>query len=334
MAKTTTTILQSSELVIGYGEPEKPLSKALNLQLYSGEIVCLLGPNGSGKSTLLRTLAGLQPALSGGVYIAERTISTIPRNELARLLSVVLTEKPAAGMLRVFDLVAIGRLPYTNFLGALSQEDQQIVQECLRQVHLEDFAERPFVELSDGEAQRVMIARALAQQTDVILLDEPTIHLDLPTRIEILSLLRNLGKQTGKAILLSTHELDLALQMADTIWLLDKKARFFSGIPEELVLDNSIQSVFERDGLSFDNLSGAFHMPVEEALADIHVSGEGIYYEWTKRALKRSGFRIVEEAVNDTKQVLISDEKWEVRINQKSIRTNSLKEMLLIIAKH
>jgi len=334
MAKTTSTIMHSSELVIGYSESEKPLSKALNLKLCSGEVVCLLGPNGSGKSTLLRTLAGLQQALSGDVYIADSLLSSIPRNELARLLSVVLTEKPATGMLRVFDLVAIGRLPYTNFLGALSEQDQQIVQECLRQVHLEDFAERPFVELSDGEAQRVMIARALAQQTDVILLDEPTIHLDLPTRIEILSLLRNLGKQTGKAILLSTHELDLALQMADTIWLLDKNARFFSGIPEELVLDNSIRSVFERDGLSFDNLSGAFHMPVEESLADVYVTGEGAFYEWTKRALKRSGFRIVDEAGNDIKQVSVFEEKWEVRINQKSIRTNSLKEMLLIIAEH
>ena len=195
--------VSTHKLTIGYDR--KVVQQDLSFDLQAGEMVCMLGRNGCGKSTLLRTLAGLQPSLGGSFDIAD--------------VAVVLTDKLSLENTSVREVVATGRYPYTSFLGGLTPKDEQIVDEAIA-LSVIDFQDTPFNALSDGEKQRVLIAKALAQQTPVILLDEPTAHLDLPNRILVLQLLRRLAHEQGKTILISTHELELALRLSDRILLL------------------------------------------------------------------------------------------------------------------
>ena len=215
-------MLTVNQLSIGYGS--KTLLAGLNLQLQQGELVCLIGRNGSGKSTLIRTLAMLQAAQSGEILIDGKSIKKLSAQQRARLVSVVLTERTDTGMMRVGELVALGRYPHTDLFGKLTGEDEEIIDNALAAVSLADKKQNLASELSDGERQKAMIARALAQDAPVIILDEPTSHLDVPNRIEIMSLMRRLAKEMNKAVLLSTHEPDLALQNADRLWLMDKNA--------------------------------------------------------------------------------------------------------------
>jgi len=213
--------ISTNELSIGYGEVF--VQRDLSFSLRQGEIVCMLGPNGCGKSTLLRTLANLQPALSGEYNL----YSVSEQSERSKSIALVLTERLSMENTTVHDVVAMGRYPYTSFLGGLTAEDERIVEEALRAVGFElstsrhpDISQTPFNAHSDGEKQRILIAKALAQQTPIILLDEPTAHLDLPHRILILRLLRKLAHEQGKTVLISTHELDLALALSDRIMLM------------------------------------------------------------------------------------------------------------------
>ena len=215
-------MLNTSKLSIGYGT--KTLLAGLNLQLHKGELVCLIGRNGCGKSTLIRTLAMLQPAQSGEVFIDGKSIKKLSAQERAKLVSVVLTERTDTGMMHVGELVALGRYPHTDLFGKLTAEDEQIIDSALEAVSLADKKQNLVAELSDGERQKAMIAKAVTQDAPIIILDEPTSHLDVPNRIEIMSLMRRLAKEMNKAVLLSTHEPDLALQNADRLWLMDKNA--------------------------------------------------------------------------------------------------------------
>lgn len=215
--------IHTSNLAIGYGK--KVIRQDINLSLMEGELVCLLGPNGCGKSTLLRTLSGLQPALSGSITMGDLLIdasssSAHTDHRLAETLALVLTERLSMENTTVHDVVALGRYPYTSFLGGLSTRDEQEIIEALKDVGLSHKATDYFNACSDGEKQRILIAKAIAQQTPVILLDEPTAHLDLPSRIHTLLLLRTLAHAQKKTILISTHELDLALKMSDRILLM------------------------------------------------------------------------------------------------------------------
>ena len=200
------------------------MQRDLSFSLYEGEMVCMLGPNGCGKSTLLRTLAGLQPALAG--EIKPTPDPSLKGGEVARQMALVLTERLSLENTTVHDVVAMGRYPYTSFLGGLTDEDEAIISESLQQVGFGQPVGRSFFNAhSDGEKQRILIAKALAQQTPIILLDEPTAHLDLPHRILVLRLLRQLAHEQGKTILISTHELDLALALSDRILLMSPKAQ-------------------------------------------------------------------------------------------------------------
>ena len=240
--------ISTNSLTIGYriaSGTEYPVQTDLNFSLLTGEMVCMLGPNGCGKSTLLRTLAGLQPALSG-----EYKIQNSDRPE--KSVALVLTERLSMDNTTVHDVVAMGRYPYTSFLGGLSEQDERIIAESLEAVGFDLLAlnssHSPFNAHSDGEKQRILIAKALAQQTPIILLDEPTAHLDLPHRILILRLLRQLAHEQGKTVLISTHELDLALALSDRILLMSPAGRGIQlDTPEALKKADAFTSAFGMD---------------------------------------------------------------------------------------
>lgn len=287
-------IVETHDLAIGYRIARKPdlvVAAGLSLQLNAGELVGVLGPNGAGKSTLMRTLAGMQPALGGSITIGGNDLAALRPEQWAARLSVVLTERPNLGLLNGYAVVALGRHPYTNWTGRLNRYDEAVIRWAVEAVGADDIADRPVMELSDGQRQKLMIARALAQESEVILLDEPTAYLDLPRRAEIMHLLRHLAADTGRAILLSTHDLDLALRTADTLWLMAEGA-IRVGMPEDLVLNGSFEAAFASAGVTFDRETGSFsvHRHLNRSAA---VVGHGIAHTWTRRALKRAGFALV-----------------------------------------
>lgn len=314
-SKTQHLTIELRHLRTGYTERRRSvvISPDLSLSIRPGEIVMLMGPNGSGKSTLMHTMAGLLPPLAGEVQLGEKPLSSLTMKEVARQLSLVLTERIPAGNMDVWEVVTIGRYPYTGFRGVLSTEDKRICEEALATCRLTELRERIFDTLSDGEKQRVMIARALAQETPLILLDEPTAHLDLPSRLEVTTMLRTLAHKLGKSILISTHELDLALGWADTIWLLDRSGAITAKAPEDLILDGDIERVFGDSRLRFDQERGEFSI-AEEPGQQIHLTGEGLRYSWTCRALHRLGYGIISgDLPPETSSITISEAGWTLR---------------------
>lgn len=287
-------LLNTHELAIGYrirrGQ-NRLVAEGINLRLGAGELVCLLGPNGAGKSTLLRTLAGMQRPLTGQVRLLGADLHNLSPRDLARRMSLVLTERVDVGVLSARSLVAMGRYPHTDWTGRLTPEDEAIVSEALASVGAASLAARSVHELSDGERQKVLIARALAQEPHLLLLDEPTAFLDLPRRVEVMSLLHRLARDTGRAILLSTHDLDLALRSADQLWLLPPGGPLRAGIPEELVLEGAFQAAFPSEEVSFDPYSGHFKLQTP-ARGHVDLIGDGLAALWTGRALEREGFAV------------------------------------------
>jgi iron complex transport system ATP-binding protein len=302
------SILNTYNLSIGYSKKRNKIvvQSDLNLDLKAGELVCLIGQNGCGKSTLLRTLAGLQKPLLGKVLVDNQELEKIRIHEKARILALVLTEKVDIENATVADIVRMGRQPYCNWWGDLSNSDVEIVRESIEMVHLEYKTNSQLNELSDGERQRVMIAKALAQDTPLILLDEPTAHLDLPNRVEIMLLLHKLAHTTGKSVIISTHELDMALQAADRIWLMTKTDGIECGVPEDLVLRGHFHDAFQSKSYYFNSANGNFSMnyPMTKK---VWVEGDKTRMYWTLRALARAGYMVVEEAPIVVK---ITSENW------------------------
>lgn len=235
----------------------------INATIYGGELTCLLGPNGAGKSTLLRTLSAFLSPVSGDIIIMGRNLHDYSDKELAKVIGVVLTEKTDLRNMTVEDLVGLGRSPYTGFWGTLQEHDRQTVSKAIEMVGITALKDRMVQTLSDGERQKVMIAKALAQETPVIFLDEPTAFLDFPSKVELMQLLHCLSRTTGKTIFLSTHDIDMALQIADTIWLMDRSKGVFIGTPKELADKGTLQDFFVRKGITFDTESGLFRIDKE-----------------------------------------------------------------------
>lgn len=257
MEKDTET-LQLCGLSIGYTTRKgtKVIALGIDAAIRRGELTCLLGPNGVGKSTLLRTLAGFQPKLAGTIRIKtsdDRRVETseLSDRQMSRLVSVVLTERPDIRNMTVRELVGLGRSPYTGFWGVLQDEDYHIVDESIEAVGIHELARRNIDKLSDGERQKVMIAKALAQQTPIILLDEPTAFLDFPSKVEVMQLLKRLAREMQKTIFLSTHDLELALQLADTVWLMEREGLSI-GSPRMLADGGQLSRFVEREGIEFD----------------------------------------------------------------------------------
>ena len=255
-------IVEIQNLSIGYKTKNdfKPLIENLSATLFGSQLTCLLGANGVGKSTLLRTLSGFLPKLAGEICIFGKAIDTYSDNELARTIGVVLTERPNVGDLSVTELIGLGRSPYTDFWGRLNSIDETVVKNVISWIKIEELADRRVLTLSDGEWQKVMIAKALAQETPIIYLDEPTAFLDFPSKVEIMRLLLDLARRAGKTIFFSTHDLELALQIADTLWLMDRKNGVTVGTSDELRLNGSIENFFRCDGVVFDRNTGFFRI--------------------------------------------------------------------------
>jgi len=283
-------MLTIENLTIGYraGRSTTVVASAIDEELHEGELVCLLGPNGAGKSTLMRTVAGMQEPLGGRVRIDQEDIHTMAARDRAKRLAVVLTERVDGGLLTSHALVGLGRYPHTNWSGRLTDHDHDVVSACIARVGASELEHRYVGDLSDGERQRVMMARALAQEPRMMILDEITAFLDLPRRVEIMRLLRRLARDTRQAILISTHDLDLALRAADRVWLLPKDGALRTGAPEDLVLDGSFEAAFASEGVDFDPERGAFQVHRTTA-GVVELGGEGLARHWTARALEREG---------------------------------------------
>jgi len=325
-------MLTTSSLTIGY--PRQPLASHLNLELRPGEMVCLIGPNGAGKSTLLRTLAGMQPPLAGEVLLDGENVHRLPPLDLAKRLAIVLTARVEAGNLSVWTLVSLGRHPYTDWLGRLTRHDEAIIRRAMEMTGCLPLAARPVHELSDGERQKVMIARALAQEPRVLLLDEPTAFLDLPRRVEMFQLLRRLARQAGHAILLSTHDLDLALRLADRLWLFAMNGDLLTGLPEELALNGALERVFASEGVYFDHAIGAFrvHQPGRGPVS-LHTTHEGVAAAWTWRALERLGYKVENGGLRLAIHVEVLDgRRWLLSTPQGESEHDTLESLLSTLA--
>ncbi len=240
-------------LSIGYVVKGKPciVAEDINAAINAGELTCLLGKNGIGKSTLLRTLSAFQPALSGEIYINSMALTSLSSKQLSRKVGVVLTEKPDVRNMSVEEMVSMGRSPYTGFWGTLNDEDQKKTDEAIQLAGIETLRHRLIHTLSDGERQKCMIAKALAQETPVIYLDEPTAFLDFPSKVEMMQLLRQLAHERQKTIFLSTHDVELAMQLADRIWLM-KPDKLSIDKPKKLAEDGTLRHFIERPGIHFD----------------------------------------------------------------------------------
>jgi len=330
-------VLSAANLNIGYRrarQPDHVVAPDISVSLHPGELVCLLGPNGVGKSTLLRTLAAMQPALSGHVTLLGDRVDRLPPRELARRLSVVLTGHVGVGALSVYELVALGRHPHTSWTGRLSPHDEAVIRWAIERVGANGLAGHKVAELSDGQRQKIMIARALAQEPSVMVLDEPTAFLDVPHRVHVMRILREIASSTGRAVLLSTHDLDLALRNADRVWLMAGLRPLQVGAPEDLILSGAFQQAFSGEGIEFDLSTGSFNVSAQ-TVQPITLSGGGAAAHWTGRALTRAGYAVVRPGENGTTplriEVLDDDPdapRWRLQEGDSSEEYHSLHDLV------
>jgi iron complex transport system ATP-binding protein len=333
--KTHNNILFTKNLEIGYpekGRKKNVLQNHLNLNLKAGELACLLGPNGCGKSMLIRTLSGFHKAMAGEIMIFNRRLSEMSPAEISRIISVALTEPTDVSNMSVFEVVGFGRSPYTGFLGKLGKHDFEIIQKSLENAGISHLHGRQFNQLSDGEKQKVMIAKSLAQETSVMFLDEPTAFLDFPSKIEILQLLRQTAWEHQKAILLTTHDVNLALKFADKIWLMGVGVPVITGVPEDLILNNEFGKYFDNEKTRFDVTSGSFTIEAKET-GKVIVEGAGLKYEWLLKALLRKGFRVLssENSFSEAPFITVKPENenvFELKVAGTVYEFNAVGEML------
>ncbi|MBG6062764.1 iron complex transport system ATP-binding protein [Flavobacterium sp. CG_9.1] len=252
-------ILESSKISIGYFRKKEHIvvASAISINLKKGKLIALVGANGIGKSTLLKTITGIQKPLQGAVFLNERKISSYEPLELAQNLSIVLTEKLPPSNLTVFELIALGRQPYTNWIGTLSEVDISKVNEAMELTQISSLAAKKHYEISDGQLQKVLIARALAQDTPLIILDEPTTHLDLLHKVALFKLLKKLTQETGKCILFSTHDIDMAIQLSDEMIIMTPET-VLQDEPCNFISKGSFNTLFKDEHIVFDNEKGKF----------------------------------------------------------------------------
>jgi iron complex transport system ATP-binding protein len=292
MSMNLKQILSIDSLKIGYVSGKKnivllpPLSATAN----KGELIGVLGRNGIGKSTLLRTLTGLQPMLGGEIYLAGKNLGDYSRIDLAHKVGYISTEIVKVSNMRVYDLVALGRFPHTNWIGKINSIDNEIIMNAIEKTSMSAFCNRFVSELSDGERQKVMIARILAQDTDIMIMDEPTAFLDIGSKYEILHLLHLLTQKNEKTIIFSTHDLHMAISQSDKIWLiLDSQLR--EGAPEDLMIDGEFNHLFDSSSVTFNSENGTFSLRGKKK-GSLFIEGSGTTRYWTEEAVNRAGFSV------------------------------------------
>lgn len=279
--------LYTARLAVGYGG--KPLIENICLHVRRGEIMTLIGPNGAGKSTILKTLARQLTPMAGAVYLDKQALGQMAEKELAQRLAIVTTERIDPELMTCRDIVSTGRYPYTGRLGLLRAEDRTIVENALAQVHAGELAELPFAQVSDGQRQRVLLARALCQQPDVILLDEPTSFLDIHHKLELLDILKNLVRQQRLAVVMSLHELDLAQRVSDTVVCVEKSGALRMGPPEQIFTEENIRALYGLTQESYNPLFGCAELPPVQGEPQIFVIGGGGSGIPVYRRLQRMG---------------------------------------------
>ena len=306
-------ILKTSNLSIGYrkGKQITTIMSSLTLSLNRGELVSVLGENGSGKSTLIRTLTGLQPAIDGEVILNGKSIQTYNPRQLSKLIAIVSTERTFAGGLLVEELVALGRQPYTGFMGRLDALDKEIIHKSMSLVGIEGKRKNYVAELSDGERQKAMIAKALAQEAEIIILDEPTAFLDVKSRLSILVLLHKLAHDENRAILVSSHDIRQSLQLSDKLWMLCG-GQILCGGTEDLILSDKLKMLFPESNITFDLSSGDFEICKSSTKQIKVISKSSVLKKWLENALKRNNYIISDEAEDivefiDTNELHFSD---------------------------
>ena len=290
----STPVISARHLDIGYRENNyiKRVHNNLDIALYAGELTCLLGANGAGKSTLLRTLSGTQPPLSGEVMINGMSLSNISRHKLSQTIGVVLTDKTAIGGLTVREVVALGRQPHTGFFGRLTAEDNRVIDSSLDACGIADKQHRYMASLSDGERQKAMIAKALAQECPIVLLDEATAFLDIVSRIEIMTLLHEIATRHNRAILLSTHDIEQALVLSDRLWLLSREKGLTTGVTEDLILSGCLNDLFPHSEIHFDPLHGSFYPTVHRHKSVTVQCDDETMMHWIVNLLNRNGYGV------------------------------------------
>ena len=327
-------IIRTENLSVGYEKGGRliPVLGDINVSASTGELIALIGRNGTGKSTLLRTLMKIQHPLSGNIFISSINLSRISSRLLAKKVSYVSTEYIRVSNMTVKELIALGRHPYTSWLGSLSLADRHKIDKAMELVGISHLNATPINEISDGERQKAMIARTIAQDSDIIILDEPTAYLDLPNRYELVALLSALTKNHNKTILFSTHDLNIALSVADKLWLIHP-GKIQEGAPEDMAIDGSFHHMLQDASLTFNDETGDFDMPVK-AGRKIICTGTSKQAKWTCRMLKRLHFD-VQNAKNDSQKGLpvinISEKngifEWTYTRNQIKIRFSTLYDL-------
>jgi iron complex transport system ATP-binding protein len=286
-------MLELIGLKIGYSSKkgDKVVLDSINAQLEKGSFTCFLGRNGAGKSTLLKTILGIIPPLSGSIKLDGKDLQKYHAVDRAKLISAVLTDFIRIEHLKVYDFVALGRTPYTNWSGKLSVEDESLIENALEITEISHLRENKISELSDGQVQVVSIARAICQDTDLILLDEPTAHLDVPNKFKVFEILRKLSIDHKKSIFVITHDMDLAFQNANNLWVVDKNKNLMSDLTEDLMLRTDLLDFFQSDKFKFDYESGKFTYHRNSRVELELCGGEEAVY-WTKQALLKNGYAV------------------------------------------
>jgi len=295
MGKILKEILSLESLQIGYvtGKKETVLLPPLNASADGGELIAVIGRNGIGKSTLLRTLTGLQKPLGGEIYYDGRSISEYSRMELAQKVGYISTEIVKVSNMTVYDLVALGRFPHTNWIGKIEKKDDEAILDAIGNTSMSSFSRKFISELSDGERQKAMISRILAQDSGIMIMDEPTAFLDIAGKYEIFHLLHKLSSNNNKTIIFSTHDLQMAISQSDKIWLiLDNQ--LIEGAPEDLMLSGAFDNLFHSSSVEFNSEDGTFSFRSEPG-SSIYLDGESVIRYWTEKAINRVGIKASKE---------------------------------------
>jgi len=322
-------MLTIENLKIGYktGGEEKVVLQDLNATALKGELIAIIGKNGAGKSTLLRTITGLQPSLLGKIYYEGKYILDYSRMELAQKVGYISTEIVRASNMSVYDLVALGRFPYTDWTGRINKENHLKIMDAIENSGMMSFCSRYISELSDGERQKAMIARILAQDTGLMVMDEPTAFLDIGSKYEILHLMHNLAKTAGKAIVFSTHDLHMAISQADKIWLLTD-LKLMEGAPEDLMIQGDFDHIFDSSAVRYNSDHGTFTFKSDEK-GSIYIEGEGILRYWTEKAVNRAGFDVSREKTDPSVIIPSGESKnWRLVIHDSISEYRSLYDLI------